>query len=416
MVTRAALRQELARELGRYAAGTATSGSATSLVDAGQSSPFVADDADETWEEHFVYFTSGTNLGRVRRVRKGGYNPAQYQINWDNPTALTAIAAGDSYELHAFHPDRLHRWINEALGRLSYPTRAPLTVIADGDLEATTVASWTASGATLSKVTTAAGVLFGTRALRVANTAANGYAESTSVPVEPGTSWSIAAGVRAVSGTARLVVYDQTNAAAIQTIMSTAAPYRVLYGRFSVPAGCRALTVRLGGSEASADTYWDHVQLLDDLTHLAAAPAWVTREGQIEAVEYLSLGAAQGADLFRPDLADWRGVQAWSTWTDPTGAGQTIGFRGWFPGRLLAVRGRRPYAALSSDSDETAADSEWVIAAAHVSAAMEQIQPTGAIDADRWREHLIRWSARLNQLTTTRVPRARQRIQIRGAV
>lgn len=398
------LRQNVAKSLGGYWSGMATDGTATTLIDTSHDSPFTGYEDAETFAQRWLLLTSGDNDGRIRRIR--AYDPYTFKISWLNPTDLTAIAAGSTYEIYAQHPDALVRWINAGLERLRYETRGLLTTLSDGDMEASDTTAWTASNATLSKVTS--GVQFGTRALRVLNSSANGHA-GQSIAVVPGDTWSIAAGVTAAVGTAQLVLYDVTNGAVIRTLSGTPAAYRVLWDEFTIPTGCLSLSVRLGGVESTADTRWDTVQLLRTNGRRLPAPSWLTRKGQIHDLERVALtNASSGTNLYAVDEMRFHPAGPWDFFPDPTAADTgLIEYSGHFSAALLFVRATRPYAALSAGTETTAADPLWVEKAARAAMARELANTAASEDAARWAKEADKAALELTHLSARRAPRPR---------
>ncbi len=396
------LRQELARALGSYAAGTATGGSATTLIDAGHASPFVADDPSTLFPERWVLLTSGTNSGRSRRVTT--YTPASYQLAWNNPTALTAIAAGDTYELYPYRPDRYTLWINRALERLSYETRDVLSLLTDGDMAAADTAAWSGSAANLLKIT--AGVPYGVRALQATLTGANGYLQSSAYTVIPQETMWVGSGISSPLGTTTLTVRDLTNTAVICTVTSSERAFLEYGYTFTVPAGCYSIAVRVANSASGAVILCDHIQLLYASQRRYPLPSWVTRRDLVRGIEQLPL-RAWGADTYLVHTAPLQRDFWLDTFVDPSVATAYFESNADPQQTLTFLRGIRPFPTLSLDSDISTADKAWVLRAAETEYFREMLQTSPAKDTRRWQDLLSRAASEESYLTVRHGPRLR---------
>jgi hypothetical protein len=137
----------------------------------------------------------------------------------------------------------------------------PLTKVQDGDMGDSAITSlWTASVSTVSKVVMPWPGTIGQRYLRVLNA---GYAASNAMPCQAGDQWRIDALVYVLTGTGTLVVRDNTNAANI-TLSGDGGSYtgtgwKRLDNTFTIPTGCETITVRLGSTGATDDSYWTSI-------------------------------------------------------------------------------------------------------------------------------------------------------------
>jgi hypothetical protein len=106
-------RQELAKRTSEFIMGTATDGSATTLVDVNNLSY-----VDSYWNEAIVLFTSGTNSGLTRKIST--FTSSSKQATLYSP-ATAAIVAGDTYELYRrFSPNDHKTALNAAINK-SWP-------------------------------------------------------------------------------------------------------------------------------------------------------------------------------------------------------------------------------------------------------------------------------------------------------
>lgn len=303
-----------------------------------------------------------------------------------------AVPASCVYEIHRLMPpSRLKECINDALRSMRRMVYTPFTQVTDGDMESSVTTSWTASNASHTKVTTAAYVRHGSQCSRVANTLANGYIASTAIPVIEQQVWLVFAYGRCASGTATLIPYDSTNSAAIE---STAAYWSTnesawfeLGNSITIPSGCQSMTIRLKGTEASADIYWDSVIAINAYDCLLALPSWITDKNQAEGFFYFPQGPAIDDGGYTVNRYPREFLSDWSTQIDETAATPwqvevPVPLK-----RPLYLKALRPYAELTLDTDTTVADMDKVVEGA-VAFAKDRL---GHKDADK---EMQRWAFR----------------------
>lgn len=164
--------------------------------------------------------------------------------------------------------------INRALEWCYAQEVVPLTLVADGDMQASGTSSYTGSSATLSKDTGAANVFQGRQALKIVTTAQNGYAESTAIPVREGEMVYVAAIGIVSTGQLTIEIWDQTNSVALATnVIEGEAKPQLLWNRVGVGQTTKNITIRLIGSSASNTLYistlWAY-RILDRRIYLPA--------------------------------------------------------------------------------------------------------------------------------------------------
>ncbi len=245
--------------------------------------------------------------------------------------------------------------VNSALGKLRYHTIAPLTLVADGDMEASVTTNWTAVNTTFTKVATAGNLMRGTLSGRTVGSAANGYIQSGTIKCIGGDSYYIGVRCKAAIGTAKLVAYDVTNSAEITSSTWAGTEWENLYFTATTPATCEGLAVRLQGVATSDDCNWDDVIALRTSVNEMALPTWVTDYRQI-----ISIG--QGRAMTRYDEEDVSGfsiikyvpdesnpLNPWKVWLEPGISGPV-----W-------ITARRPYPTLATDAATTFCDKETIV-------------------------------------------------------
>ena len=199
--------------------------------------------------------TPNPNVISGQNVTTGTLTPAV-----DYSSAPTGTGTFDMFLKGVRYVD-LEAALNETLRGLYYEAQIPVSFVVDGDMEASGTTDWTASNATLSKDTGAFDLYAGARALRVLATLAGGYARSTAILVDPtnAATWYVRANVRADVGTARLIAYDNTNGADIDTEDWTLRGWGVSDRQFALPSTCESLVFRLQSVENADSTFWDQL-------------------------------------------------------------------------------------------------------------------------------------------------------------
>jgi hypothetical protein len=346
--------------------------------------------ADDTrYEQMYAYLLAGGYTGQVlnenRQIKTGGYAPATGILTLNASYGGNPLTA-KSFELHKFAPpETLERAINYALRSMRYKAFAPLTLIADGDMELSTKANWTDSAsATSSKVTTAGYVYSGTRSLEVVNTVANHYTQSDAISVVENDVYLVSAIAQCAIGTAKLVAWDVTNGEEIDSWTSDEMAWMEFRKTITIPTDCKQVALRLQGVEATADIYWDCAILVPQNAQVMDVPSWMLKPEHVQEVYYFPVGGAAGdAYLLKQRepvrwggynlLEEVAGTLPWRLTLSPA-----IGDRvPW----LLAYR---PYAELASEADTSAANMDEVVARtlAHF---FKNLGPTYAAEYAQWR-------------------------------
>ena len=317
---------------GRYPIrGTATSGSTTTVVDTAVPLPgSTADHFDYYWVK-IVKDSGGAGAapqGEIRAVSEGGWtNTGTFTVS---SAFSAAVAASDTYEVHPpfFHPSELDNIIFRKIRNLHAPTLFPLTIDLlgedDNDAEYTGTKTdvWTASNATLTGDTGA--LVSGVRSLKVAATAARGYATSGNLGVVGGQKLYSAANVFVTSGdTGRLVAYGVTNSAniAVSGDITASGPWQDVVVEWTVPATCVLAQTRLMSVNNTDATYWDEYQVWRGSGGFYYPPSWITREEQVMDVVAFPLGrSALATDTYasfeRPSRRlPWRFERTSNNWS-----------------------------------------------------------------------------------------------------
>lgn len=261
--------QEIREDLIRYgiilllSRATATSGGSNRIRDS------VNLDSDAlsptAFEDCWVRMTSGNRNGEIARV--------DYldQVNGDlyvTPSFTGTTLNAETYEIYrpGVHPDDVDRARDEALTSVcSQWALQPLSELTNADFEDTLGSTWTGTSASLAIQTDLSFPVtqVGRNALRVTNSAANGFAQSTGLFGRPSQTFYIYVPVSTRSGTSEIIVRDVTNGANISlsgTVTSTGRGWTALEVTGQVPSNGNEIAVRLQGQESTAIIDWGPVQ------------------------------------------------------------------------------------------------------------------------------------------------------------
>jgi len=411
-----ALTRAIGKELGYITGLPSAAGSTTTIVDISTDSPLDTEDSTPLYQNAWAKIEADSaatplNVGEVRRVKT--YAPSTGTITvsraFTNATTVTM-----TYGIYFGMPPArtgtfkgLVEYVNDTLRALYHRRRYLLTLVTDGDMEATGVTSWTANNATLTKITTTGYVGLGKQSMRVLNSSLSGGAISGTVAVTQGQSLYARADLKVISGTGRLQLYDNTNDAEITTKRSSERSWRYVYLTGQVPSACKLVTVRLVGVEATADVYWDNVSLRYGGAKRMDLPSWVVNPHSIEEIELWAGGGSydesHAIDESYRDAVHW-----WEVIMDPTEA--TAGRIEFWPqtraDELMLLRAIRPFAELSADTDTTDANADLVVAGVMVRIYNDRTD-------DESRKKLAIWMPRYAQLLNTHQPVFSKRLTIR---
>jgi hypothetical protein len=392
--------EEVADTLAGRDFGVATSGTLTTLVCGNY--PFATSiaTADATrYVGSEVYIASGTATAQARQIV--GYTAATGTFDI-SPAFTTAPGAGNKFDIFTrdLTHDSIKSAINACLREMRYVSRVPLSLVADGDMERADVGHWAGTNATPTKITG----LRGKYSLRVLNSGANGFVQSDTIPCSPDDGFIVQTRPRAIVGAGTLQAYDVTNSAVIDSGSWTALGWGGIQFSFNTPSTCKAIAIRLKGSGASDDIYWDNVQLLRQGAVEIPLPASVVREGQVLRVMQASAEEEYDTDQYFP-ITDYE-IQP--DYSNPTSRYKlrlhsSVSNPIWVD---LAL----PYPELSADGDATTCDREWIVVAATVKVLDRLINRGPAKEVEAWRQEYYRKRKRLMYLNGALQPKPRFRM------
>lgn len=394
--------QMVADNLNLRESGAATSGTAGGVDLICASWPFKNASANANNNKYLndeQKVTSGTtNLGALRGIIT--YDPATGKFTPSSvwPAAITTETF-DIYKREVRYND-IKSAINQALRERRYEGLWPLTLIPDGDFEASSTSAWgTAVNATFTKVATAGNLLRGAQAGRILNTGANGYLPSAAMMVVPSDSYYLEAKVRAAVGTAKLIAWDNTNSAEITSETWANQGWGKISYTFTLPSTCESLVIRPGGVGASDDSYWDDVILRRTGAREVALPDWIVDPGQVLDLYCASGG---GSDVFDEDLYQLKHYNILPDAGNPLNMYKIAPFTG--VSGPLWIRARKAYAELSADTDTTIMPANWLTTAATYQLLERLVNRHPGQEAVAWKIEQNKWAERTVRLDRHYMP------------
>jgi hypothetical protein len=207
-----------------------------------------------------------------------------------------------------------------------------------------------------------------------------------------------------VVGTGTLQAYDVTNSAVIESDTWDELGWGGIQFSFQAPATCEAIAIRLKGTGASDDVYWDDVQMLRQGAVEIPLPVSITRAGQVTRVLQAGAEDDYDTDQYFP-------VNDYEIQPDYSNSG------GRFKLRLhsgvsnpLWIDAALPYPELDSDNDTTICDREWIVTAATVKLLDRMINLAPSSEVEAWRQEYYRKKKKLGYLNSTLQPPPRFRL------
>jgi len=252
--------------------------------------------------------------------------------------------------------------VNKALRERRWRGIFPLSILPDADMELAATTSWgTASNCTFTKVTSGVGLLRGAIIGRIVLSAANGYLPCTALKARGDDSYYVQARVKNNVGTgAKLIAYDETNAAAITSGTYTHYDWGTIHFTFAIPSTCKSITIKLSGTANLNDVHWDDVMLLRAGATEIPLPDWVSQPGQVRRVLCGDISNTADTDLYE-DYPHWNILP---DETNPNSAFKLVLSHGTtYP---LWIEGSRPFTELTTYTASTGMARHWIELAARV--------------------------------------------------
>jgi hypothetical protein len=361
-VTRMAIRQEVGKQLGGFVV-TSTAGAVGSFTVANdprfQGPTSVSDRAHTgTW----AYAADGNAAAQTRICTTLTPSSGLQAVE---PNYGSAIST-DDIELHPrIHPERINDSINRALRDMYYELWFPLTLVANGGFEESTLTNWSGTNANLALDTDGSDVVRGTGSMSVTSTSANGYAGSDNVPVEGDESYFLWVDVRATGAfTAEIQAYDVTNSAALNLTGDpntwTNNDWGTRHFGFSTEATTDNVTIRIVVQESSGVVHVDNVIMLKNRQTVYNLPSWV-RHSRADVIQAL-IDDSQAEDALSRTFTDFPGFP--TVTANPNAATPSTIILPFSPVVPVWIKAVRPFldqnGVMATDAITTTADFNWV--------------------------------------------------------
>lgn len=391
-VTRRNVLERVLLEWGLGMYGTATGGSTSTIVDTTKlkSTQYTARD----WNNAIARISK--DAGGAGAAPEGEISPVtdfapSTGTITNNPVFTAAVASGDIYQLWKYpHPQDVIDLLTILLTKeLEWPCWSVLSELPDFDMEQSGITHWgTAVNATAAK-DTAEPLLGGTQHMKVTGSGAaiDNYLPTVSLRVTPGKNYRASALVRANATTsaAKLVIYDETNGAALVAASTTSLDVVRLTAQAQIPATCRTVTVRLQNAAVAGISYFDAVTFHNTEATDLALPWWVKNRNQVKGLYSLRSYGAESASAAATEILDpalsGREISDWDVRADSFGRGQLRIFRrggGSIGNGPLFIFGTR-YETAFADEDTTVKHvDENLVAAALAAKVWERLAASNA--------------------------------------
>jgi hypothetical protein len=350
-------------ESGGYGTVTAIGANAASFYDTTslKSGQYSEDELLKCWIRCDSSTDGGAPQGEIRPV--SGYDPELGRVTV-TPAFSVALGVGDTYQFFRWpHPQKLLDHITTILTQETWlPTLGICTEIPDGDMERSAESDWQDSGATTAK-SSAEPIGNGRRYLIVTDGGGGGgyAAPAGAIYVEGGENYHLSAMVRCVGGAeARLLAYDVTNGAEIDSKSVSRNQWVRPYIDLAVPATCREISIRLVSVGAGDVTHWDDVVFFSPGEHSSALPSYIEGKDQIKKVFRLNPATVTVNDIWTADY-DLRAENGWDLIEDSFTGHNRLRTRVTAMGMPLAFFGLRKEEAFSSPTtDYKAINANWM--------------------------------------------------------
>lgn len=290
--------------LGYKFTGTATSGGATLTSTDPELGKLGTQALSTRLAAFFIYIPTGTTTDPVHTITSISVSGLTTTITTLGNYAATYTSV--AMYLLRVHPTVLRNLGNEALNRLKVRCYAPLYHgPTDGDMQASGVTNWTASGGTpFAKQTTAAEVFEGARSGAFTDAGSGGdYTQSALINVATGTTLHLFAVAKADVGTGSVSVLDASGNVLV-TVSFTQEDWLFIHKQFSVSV--EQVRVRLTGVTAAAQLDVQSLGIVKADQGRFVLPSYLTSRYTpvgVYCAEFRTSGAE--ADTYVADSFDW---------------------------------------------------------------------------------------------------------------
>lgn len=245
--------------------------------------------------------TSGALYGSTACVTNVNFSGTNSVLTFA-PAMNLCPKDGTDYEIHRrFHPSILNQALDDVLDELEHPIVLPLSLAVGGDMEGTLTTDFAAGGSATRAADTTY-VLHGRQSLKVTAVADADYAYPAAIYLPGGTQVLVATDCYITPGDeAKLILYDETNSAEIETAESAQSGWVHFEFIASLPATCEAVTIRLMAQNAGDIIYFDNAILLPTRARQVPYPSCLEFSDELLQVNHFERG--QGLSATGDDFA-----------------------------------------------------------------------------------------------------------------
>src|SRR3990167_5641566 len=261
--------------VGRYGTADSAPGSTSTVTDVTLLGQSTGTSDFDRWYVWFPAATGNNIVNRATTVTVSGTGVLSTIRAYASNTATEYLLLRPEW-----HPtEYLLPLLNRSLRDCWQWWRTVLTVIPNGDSEASSVGGSDSSAST-TRDTVAADVWQGEASLRVANSDANGYHQYATFDAAAGRPFRFGVMLRITTGTScfvRVIDVSNSNATIAEvTGISGIGQWHYVEVSGNFPETCYSAAVRVGSTGASDDTNWDDATLLWDPITKLVGPSYLT--------------------------------------------------------------------------------------------------------------------------------------------
>ncbi|KKL52825.1 hypothetical protein LCGC14_2281610, partial [marine sediment metagenome] len=233
----------------------------------------------------------GPAIGEIVRVTAVTFSGTNSQLT-TAPDFSASLVDTQEYERHRkVRPNIINDRLDVILGLIRQNVLLPVTIVVDGDMEDDPATNFAVGGTeTLANDTTY--VRHGRQSLKITAGADDDYAKSTTALYLPGGTQVLCATDCYITAgdAAKLILYDETNSANIETAESDESGWVHLEFLATVPVTCEEVSVRLEAQSSGDIIYFDHVTLWPTADKGIELPSFLEFVYDVKRIFYFPVG------------------------------------------------------------------------------------------------------------------------------
>ena len=297
---------------------------------------------------NLIYATRITRAGFTAASGTFAFAPSIGGTGWD------ATNARNIWFMRGYTRTDMLQAVNRVLASMFNDAYLPLTLITDGDMEASGVTGWADAVGTPTQTKETSIVLTGMQSLKIVTTVVDHAVTSASLPVTENETLVLWAPVKCTAGSLRVSLWNVTAGSEIHGVTINEEAWTTPLFTYPVPDNCQNVAVRLVAKTAATTAYVDHVGLLSNMRSIYDLPSSIVDLSYLEDVQYLPRPypseASESYQGFTECLKPWPWTAELRDWRAVTSHRIGIGAPSLNP---IFLRFKRALPALSADTDTT---------------------------------------------------------------